>query len=207
MGEMTSMTIRIQAEECERFKELSRKRNISQGELLTKLMNQVEQLDGDTDAKGIEVSNVGNGSIDIKILIKENNNIRNVIKEPKTYNFTGKIVTCLPFPRQSYKFSYSQLKDELGFEVIGEKYKPSYQFCIYEMEKEKRFLVYEYICVIDIETDFAVSVVRRAKFVDNLYEILQTLGSHISINEAENIEFELAEDISGNDELIKEYIN
>ncbi|MGL4731985.1 MAG: hypothetical protein ACRCW0_10455 [Clostridium sp.] len=206
MGEMTSMTIRAREEEIERFKDLARNRNISQGDLFKTLMDEFEKLDEDTDAKGIEVLNVGNVN-DNKILIKENNIIRKVIKEPKTYSFTGKVVTYLPFPRQCYEFSYSQLKEELGFEMVYGKYKPSYQFCIYEMDKEKKFLVYEYICVMDIEKNFAVSVVRRAKFANNLYEILQILGAHISMNEAENIEFALAEDISGNDKLIKKYIS
>lgn len=202
MNEMTSMTIRAQVDECERFKDLSRKKNISQGDLLKELMDIEEQVNEKTVNKGIEVLDDSN----IRILLKENNTIKNNEKEAKIYSFKGRVVTWLQIPRRFYDFSYNTMLDELGFDSMQEKYNTNYQFYIYKMEGQMKYLVYEYLDVIDKFKNLAVAVIRRAKFANNLKEILNYLGPYISVGEAEMIEFALAEDISANSELIKEYI-
>ena len=184
-----TMTVRLNSETCDKFKELAKKEEISQGEFIEKLVSLYKP------------------EFQITMPLKYKNKFQNELQEKpsKKFKFRGKWIYQLPNIRLMSPFQIKKINEEFKIKEIEESFQYSYWFGIANDLDKKRYVINEFFWVSNKEQENLINV-KRCKIVNDLQEIVNVLANYAFELEIEQIENILAEETTDEKEL-ETYLN
>lgn len=209
MGEVKAITVRMDSEIIDEFKNIAKEVKMGQGKLLADLITNYKDYKtySKSDNKKIPVKNENNEN-EFKLLLTYYNkyNIEKELTNLETivYKLKGKLITWIQ-QRPLYEFTLENLNNIYGINESKEEIFTSYQFGVYIRDSDKKYVVYESIYIVKKDKNEILVNIKRCKILNELNEITKELEPYINIQEIEQIKFCLCEVVEDDDEKILRY--
>ncbi|NME63979.1 hypothetical protein HF846_05095 [Clostridium cadaveris] len=184
-----TMTVRLNNDISDNFKELAKKEGISQGELIEKLLETYKP------------------EFEITMPLKYKNKFQNELQSipSKNFKFKGKWIYQIPNIRMMTLFQIKKINEELNINEIEKTFQYNYWFGIAENSDKKMYVISERFWVYNKEQENLINI-KRCKLAKNLQEIVGILENYAFELEIEQIENILSEDTTDETEL-ETYLN
>ncbi len=201
MSDIASITLRLPKDVSDRFKELTKQKDISQGKLLEELLDLYEK--GQTAERPMLEEMKNN---EIRLLLRYQNDFLEAeelrVREPKIYVFRGENIFGLQQGKNiENSDALERLRQEFSINESLENYYCGYWFGILRDLDKGRFVINEWFWVTDRLSQKVMLSVRRCKFANNLGEILAHIGKYAYLVDIEYVEFLLAEKVESDQEV------
>lgn len=179
-----TMTVRLNSETSDKFKELAKKEEMSQGDFIEKLISLYKP------------------ECEITMPLKYKNKFQNETqdKPSKKFKFKGTWIYQLTNIRPMLPFQTKKMSEEFKIKELEESFQYSYWFGIaFDLDK-KIYVINEGFWVYNKEQENLINV-KRCKIAKNLQEIEKLLENYVLEFELEQIENILSEETTDENEL------
>ncbi|ONI40685.1 hypothetical protein AN640_08500 [Candidatus Epulonipiscium fishelsonii] len=198
-----NLTIKCSYEVAEKFKQQGKEKDMNPAQFLEYLMQLLPNKNMKVhNINGIKIPH-NNGTL--KFFLNEFNIFKSKEHSSFILEFNGKLIYAISEIRTLQNFSSNKLKSDFNY-IYDDKDITEYFLVIYYNIDNRKYFLYDYINVKSSQNNNINLTAYRGKFAKDLKDIINKLSGYITAEESDQIEFELAEDISNNPKMIAKYL-